>query len=130
MSWNDAVSFCKWLARKEGRDYRLPTEAEWEYACRADSPAAFAFGTTLSSEQANFDGEHPYRTAALGPSLGRAREVGAYEPNKFGLFDMHGNVAEWCRRLLRRQVLGWAREGPVGACRGRLSGFPRRRVGQ
>jgi formylglycine-generating enzyme required for sulfatase activity len=90
ISWDEAVEFCAKLSglpeeRRAGRRYRLPTEAEWEYACRAGSEAAFAFGNVLTEKQAN-----------IGGRLGRTSPVGAYRPNAFGLHDMHGNVWEWC----------------------------------
>jgi formylglycine-generating enzyme required for sulfatase activity len=100
--WGSAVAFCRKLSemREEqsyNREYRLPTEAEWEWACRAGkSGEPFCFGSTLSSTQANFDGSQPYGRAAIGPYLKRPTAVGSYPPNDFGLFDMHGNVWEWC----------------------------------
>jgi formylglycine-generating enzyme required for sulfatase activity len=102
VSWNDAVEFCKKLSelpeeKHKGRVYRLPTEAEWEYACRGGaSSKPFSFGDSLSSTQANFDGNYPYGGAARGPHLQRTTRVGSYEANAFGLYDMHGNVYEWC----------------------------------
>jgi formylglycine-generating enzyme required for sulfatase activity len=104
VSWEDARTFCRTLAalpaeRQAGRVYSLPTEAEWEYACRAGAiePFPFHFGAALSSRQANFDGNHPYGDAETGPYLLRTCPVGSYPPNDFGLYDMHGNVWEWCR---------------------------------
>ncbi len=99
--WVEADEFCKKLSARDdekrfGRKYRLPTEAEWEYACRAGTTTAFHFGDSLSSRQANFNGNHPLGTAELGPYLRKTAKVGSYESNAFGLFDMHGNVAEWC----------------------------------
>ncbi len=82
VSWNDAVDFCKRLSEREGRAYRLPTEAEWEYACRAGSPAAFAFGAELP--------------AGLAVAAARPAKCGAGKANAWGLCDMHGNAAEWC----------------------------------
>ena len=90
VSWEEAEEFCKKLSarEKEKRVYILPTEAQWEYACRggAGLKTPYHFGKTLSSTQANFD----YR------KLGRTCAVGSYRPNAFGLYDMHGNVREWC----------------------------------
>ncbi len=104
VSWEEAVEFCKRLSEMEeekraGRVYRLPTEAEWEYACRggAKEYAVFHFGNSLSSTQANFDGGRPYGGAEKGPYVGAIKPVGSYKPNGFGLYDMHGNVWEWCQ---------------------------------
>lgn len=105
--WQEAVDFCKKLSaqpaeRKAGRTYRLPTEAQWEYACRAGTTTAFHFGNSLSASQANFNGRYPYpgrtgdKKSPTGKYLRRTARVGSYKPNAFGLYDMHGNVAEWC----------------------------------
>jgi formylglycine-generating enzyme required for sulfatase activity len=103
VSWEDAQAFLKKLSelpeeKKKGRKYRLPTEAEWEYSCRSGAPSdhPFHFGPSLSSTQANFDGNYPYGGAAKGPWLKRTCAVGSYPANRFGLRDMHGNVWEWC----------------------------------
>jgi formylglycine-generating enzyme required for sulfatase activity len=96
VSWNDAVAFCEWLSRKEGRSYRLPTEAQWEYACRAGTTTPFNFGSVLNGHQANCNGNYPYGTKEKGPYLERTSSVGSYRPNAFGLYDMHGNVWQWC----------------------------------
>jgi formylglycine-generating enzyme required for sulfatase activity len=102
VSWEDTQAFCESLSdlpeeRRAGRAYRLPTEAEWEYACRggATEPTPFALGPSLSSRQANFNGAAPYNAPA-GPNLGRTTPVGSYPANRFGLYDMHGNVWQWC----------------------------------
>jgi formylglycine-generating enzyme required for sulfatase activity len=104
VSWEDAAAFCRKLSElpeemHRGRVYRLPTEAEWEYACRggATSSTPFSFGNSLSSTQANFNGNHPHGGAATGPFLERTSAVGSYPANSFGLYDMHGNVWEWCQ---------------------------------
>jgi formylglycine-generating enzyme required for sulfatase activity len=99
--WNHAVAFCQRLSarpdeKKAGRKYRLPTEAEWEYACRAGSKTPFHYGKSLSSKQANFNGNYPYGKAEKGPYLRQTSKVGSYKPNAWGLYDMHGNVMEWC----------------------------------
>ncbi len=101
VSWNDAVEFCRRLSelpdeKDEGRVYRLPTEAEWEHACRAGTTTPYEFGSTCTGREANCDGLYPYGGAAKGPFVQRTTKVGSYEPNAFGLFDMHGNLWEWC----------------------------------
>ncbi|MBS1794308.1 MAG: formylglycine-generating enzyme family protein [Acidobacteria bacterium] len=96
VSWDDAQEFIKKLNAKGEGTYRLPTEAEWEYAARAGTTTAFSFGDSLSSEQANFDGNYPYGTASKGKYLAKTTPVGSYAPNGWGLYDMHGNVWEWC----------------------------------
>ena len=102
VSWDDAVEFCRKLSalpaeKAAGRSYRLPTEAEWEYACRAGTTTPFHFGSSLNGKEANCDGNYPYGTETKGPSLGRTTARGSYQPNDFGLYDMHGNVWEWCQ---------------------------------
>jgi formylglycine-generating enzyme required for sulfatase activity len=104
VNFAEVEAFCRKLtelARKSGDlpaewEFRLPTEAQWEYACRAGTTTATAFGDKLSSKQANFKGK-PYNGAEPGPSLGRAAKGGRYPANAWGLHDMHGNIFEWCR---------------------------------
>jgi formylglycine-generating enzyme required for sulfatase activity len=102
VSWTEAVEFCRRLSdlreeKDRQRTYRLPTEDEWEYSCRGGNhSSAFAFGNSLSSVQANFDGNFPYGSADKGQYLERTASVGFYTANRFGLYDMHGNVYEWC----------------------------------
>lgn len=101
VSFEDALEFCQKLSalaeeKAAGRKYRLPTEAEWEYACRAGTSTPFSFGEALNGKQANHNGAQPYGTASAGPNLEKTTPVGIYAPNAWGLYDMHGNVWEWC----------------------------------
>lgn len=101
VSWKDAVEFCKRLSalpreQQAGRVYRLPTESEWEFACRANSLTAFNVGEVIEGNQANIKSETPYWYSKSAISIGRTRTIGSYPSNAFGLSDMHGNVAEWC----------------------------------
>ena len=114
VSWFDAVKYCNALSKREGLTpvyringesvtanwsadgYRLPTEAEWEYAARGGTTTAFHYGNSLNSRQANFDGNYPYGGASKGVYRGQTMPVGSFSPNANGLYDMHGNVWEWC----------------------------------
>jgi len=129
VSWTDAQEFIKKLnEREKGYQYRLPREAEWEYACRGGGTSEeecsyhFYFAkpmNALSSKEANFDGNFPFGKADKGPYLQRTTKVGSYAPNKLGLYDMHGNVWQWCEDL-------WEKGGSVRVNRGgswRLAGI-------
>ncbi len=96
ISWKAAQDFCRRLSLKTGRAYRLPGEAEWEYACRAGSTTAFSFGKTLTTDLANYVGTVPFLLEPPGLSRHVTGEVGQLPPNAFGLHDMHGNLWEWC----------------------------------
>ena len=96
VSWHDAVEFCQRLSEKTGRKYRLPSEAEWEYACRAGTKTPFHFGETITGELANYDASETYAEEATGEYRQKTTPVGSFLPNGFGLYDMHGNVWEWC----------------------------------
>ena len=100
VSWNDAQRYLSWLGEKTGQVYRLPSEAEWEYACRAGTRTAFNVGDTISTEQANFDGLYVYDGGARGQYRGGTSERGTFQPNAWGLFDMHGNVWEWVQDIV------------------------------
>jgi formylglycine-generating enzyme required for sulfatase activity len=114
VSWNDVQVFLTRLNAAEqaagrlpaGWSYALPTESEWEYACRAGTTTVFAFGNSLSSTQANFDGTQPYGGGVAGTKYGSTKDVGSYAANPWGFFDMHGNVYEW--------VADWYGAYPVG----------------
>ena len=97
VSWYDAIEFCARLSRYRKQDYRLPSEVEWEYACRAGTKTSFHFGETISTELANYDGTSAYGRGGKGKYQGETTEVGYFRvANNFGLSDMHGNVWEWC----------------------------------
>jgi len=105
VSWEQAVEFCDRLSQKTGKTYRLPSEAEWEYACRArtvrlsaqvEATTPFYFGETITSDLVNCRGTNPYGNAPKGEYRQQTTEVGTFPPNGFGLYDMHGNVFEWC----------------------------------
>lgn len=96
VSWNEAVEFCRQLSEKTGKIYRLLSEAEWEYACRAGTTTPFYFGETTTTDLVNYHAYHPYGAAPGGLYRGKTMDVGSFEPNAFGLYDMHGQVGEWC----------------------------------
>jgi formylglycine-generating enzyme required for sulfatase activity len=96
VSWNDCLEFCQKLSNLMGQSFRLPNETEWEYACRAGTTTPFYFGETITSDLANYDGNGTYGSSIKGVYRQQTTEVGIFPPNAFGLYDMHGNVWEWC----------------------------------
>jgi len=111
VSWNDAVEFCVRLSQKTGRSYRLPSEAEWEYACRAGTTTPFHFGDTVTPDLVNYHGNYPYGSAPKGIWRGKTTAVGSFPPNSFGLYDMHGNVWEWCQDIWQDNYNGAPTDG-------------------
>ena len=107
VSWFDATTYAQWLNDITGEDFRLPTEAEWEYACRAGTKTDYSFGEKITEEQANFD-----------RSNNRTMPVGSYQPNPFGLYEMHGNVWEWCADWYDRYPTGKVKD-PMGPDNGK-----------
>jgi formylglycine-generating enzyme required for sulfatase activity len=97
VSWNDVQEFITKLNSQEDSGYRLPTEAEWEYACRAGTKTPFSFGRCLSTDQANYDGKYPMPECSKGRYREKTIPAASLEPNAWGLYDMHGNVCEWCQ---------------------------------
>ena len=95
VNWNDVKAYTAWLSRKTGKPYRLLSESEWEYAARAGATTAFSFGGTISTRQANYDGSTSYGSGPTGENRQKTMPVGSFPPNRFGLYDMHGNVWEW-----------------------------------
>jgi formylglycine-generating enzyme required for sulfatase activity len=125
VTWRAAMKFCDTLTSQERRSgrlplkwaYSLPTEAQWEYACRAGTTSATAFGDQLSSDQANFDGRSPYNGGKVGIRHRRSVRVGSYKPNAWGLCDMHGNASEWCRDFYIDELPG-GKDPYVGLVKG------------
>ena len=129
VSWDKAMMFCDKLNASgyalAGWKFTLPTSAQWEYACRAGTSSPFSWGDSLNGLEANCAGNLPYGTATQGPYIRRMKEVGCYAPNAWGLYDMHGNVWEWCldfskvqgKNTMVRDVRGGAWGTPAKLCR-------------
>ena len=96
VKWYQATEFCKRLSRETKQEYRLPSEAEWEYACRAGTTTPFYFGETITGKLANYNASYTYSGEPNGEYRQQTTPVGQFPPNAFGLYDMHGNVWEWC----------------------------------
>jgi formylglycine-generating enzyme required for sulfatase activity len=111
ISWEDAQEFCQRLSIKTSKTYRLPSEAEWEYACRAGTTTPFHFGETISSDLANYDGSETYNNSPKGEYRSEMTAVGIFPANDWGLHDMHGNVWEWCEDDWHSNYEGAPRDG-------------------
>jgi formylglycine-generating enzyme required for sulfatase activity len=116
--WNDTQEYIKKLNARSGQKYRLLSEAEWEYAARAGTTTPFHTGQTITTDQANFDGNYTYNGSAKGIYRAKTVKIGSFTPNAFGLYDMHGNVFEWVQDVYHASYTGapengsvWEREG-------------------
>jgi formylglycine-generating enzyme required for sulfatase activity len=121
--WRDALSFCERLTRRTGHRYALPSEAQWEYACRAGTITPFSLGETITTDYVNFVGDHTYREAPVGIYRHGTTPVGTFAPNPWGLYDMHGNVWEFCADLWTSDYTGATASGnpaPAGPLPARL----------
>lgn len=111
VNWFDALRYVQWLSQATGRSYRLPSEAEWEYACRAGTRTAFSWGDTISPEQANYDGNFTYNGGPRGAYRRGTTPAGMFAPNAWGLYDMHGNVWEWVQDVVHDNYEGAPLDG-------------------
>ncbi len=111
VNWDESGEFCARLSKQTGKNYRLPTEAEWEYACRAGTTTPFHFGETITSKLANYNASYTYANEVKGEYLGQTTEVGNFPPNGFGLYDLHGNVWEWCADFWHENYQGAPTDG-------------------
>ena len=124
VSWTDARGYVAWLSRKTGKRYRLLSESEWEYVARAGTTTPFHYGSTVSTEQANYDGNYTYGSGRKGRYRKRTVPVGSFAANAFGLHDVHGNVREWVEDCWHGNYNGAPTEGSAwtsgGDCRRRV----------
>ncbi|MGD1906847.1 MAG: formylglycine-generating enzyme family protein [Leptolyngbyaceae cyanobacterium] len=111
VSWYEALEFCNRLSSHHGHPMRLPTEAEWEYACRAGTDTPFHFGNTISPDQVNYDANYIYGNGNKGTYREKTTSVGNFSANGFGLYDMHGNVWEWCQDVWHPNYKGAPSDG-------------------
>ncbi len=112
-SWDDAVAYCQWLSKTTGKDYRLPSEAEWEYACRAGTQGPFWWGSAISTDDANYAGNYIYAGGKKGQYRKATVPVESFKPNPWGLYQVHGNVLEWCADNWHENYRGAPEDGSV-----------------
>jgi formylglycine-generating enzyme required for sulfatase activity len=110
-NWVDAKAYTKWLSAKTGKDYRLPSEAEWEYACRAGTTTPFWWGDSISAEQTNYNGNYSFCVGKKGEYRKRTMRVKSFQPNPWGLYQVHGNAWEWCEDLWHDNYNGAPADG-------------------
>jgi formylglycine-generating enzyme required for sulfatase activity len=123
VSWDDAKAYAKWLSGRTGKNYRLPSEAEWEYACRAATRTSFWWGSSISTQQANYDGTLILGGGRKGEYRERTVPVKSFEPNPWGLYQVHGNVWEWCEDCVNASYHGAPCDGSAwtaGDCTSRV----------
>jgi formylglycine-generating enzyme required for sulfatase activity len=118
VSHDDATAFAVWLSGQTGDTYGLPTEAQWECACRATTTTPFSFGPNITPAHVNYDGDFPYNGAPTGLDRGETTDVGIFPANAWGLYDMHGNVYEWCADWHDTYPTGPVTEDPMGPASG------------
>ncbi|WBS05487.1 SUMF1/EgtB/PvdO family nonheme iron enzyme [Pseudoduganella sp. SL102] len=128
VSWHDAQQYVRWLSVMTGALYRLPSEAEWEYACRAGTRTAFAFGDEIGTDYANYDGHFTYGDGVRGEFRGGTTKVGSFQPNGWGLYDMHGNVWEWTQDEAHDHYEGAPLDGSAWEDGSASGGDPDRRM--
>ncbi|NCR19412.1 MAG: SUMF1/EgtB/PvdO family nonheme iron enzyme [Microcystis aeruginosa LL13-03] len=126
VNWYDAIEFCARLSKLTVREYRLPSEAEWEYACRAGTTTPFYFGETITGELANYNASNTYADEPNGEYRNETTPVGQFPPNAFGLYDMHGNVREWCADTWHDNYDGAPTDGSVWVQNGNDNSSPLR----
>ena len=123
VSWINAQAYVRWLSRETGEEYRLLSESEWEYAARAGTRTPFHFGKTISTSQANYNGNYTYGNGKKGVNRGRSVAVGTFSANRFGLYDVHGNVIEWVQDCWNVSYMGAPSDGSAwerGDCTSRV----------
>ena len=118
VNWGMAMDYCRWLSGVTEENYRLPSEAEWEYACRAGTTTPFHFGDTIWTDQANYNGSFVYGNGRVGKRSGPPVEVGTFPENAFGLHEMHGNVFEWCADVRHDDYTGAPSDGSAWTSKG------------